>query len=73
MSVWDIPLREDMANVSFASDVPYEHGPILMLTCHHKPSSILEASEQAFGMWPTTMRHVQTATALGSLASSFLI
>ena len=53
---------------SVANYVPYERGPIRMLTCRHEPSSILEASEQAFGTWPTTMPHVQTA-ALGSTGS----
>ena len=61
-------MREHVAIVSVANGVPYERGP-----CRHKHSSILEASEQAFGTWPTTMPHVRTATALGSLALSFLI
>ena len=54
-----------------ANDVPYEHGPIQMLTYHHKLLSIFEASEQAVSTWLTTMPHVRTATALRSLALSY--
>ena len=43
------------------------------LTYRHELSSILEPSEQVFHMWLTTMPHVRTATAIGSLASSYLI
>ena len=56
-----------------ANSIPYEHGPIQILTCHYELLSIVEASEQASGTWPTTTPHVRTATALGSLASSYLI
>ena len=66
-------MRKHVASVSVANGVngvPYEHGSIRMLTCRHGPSSILEASEQAFGTWPTTTPH---ATALGSLAPSYSI
>ena len=55
-----------------ANSIPYERGPIQTLTCHYKLSSFLEASEQASGTWPTTP-HVQSATALGLLALSYLI
>ena len=54
------------------NSIPYERGPIQTLTCHYELLSILEASEQASGTWPT-MPHVQSATALGLLASSYLI
>ena len=73
MSIQGIPVRERVASVSVANGVPYECGPIRTLTCRHEPSSILEASEQAFGTRLTTMPHVQTATALGSLALSYWI
>ena len=73
MSTPGIQMHEHVASVSVANGMPYEHGPIQMLTCRHKPSLILEASEQVFGTWPTTMPHVWTATALGSLASSYSI
>ena len=43
------------------------------LTCYHEFSLIIEDIEQALGTWPTTMPHFQTATSLGSLASSSLI
>ena len=48
---------------------------VLRVACHtnvgpYEHSSILEASEQAFGTWPTMMPHVQTATAIGSLVPS---
>ena len=66
-------MSEHVASMSVANGVPYERGPIRTLTCHHEPSSILEASKQAFGTWPTTTSHVRTATALGSLASSYSI
>ena len=56
-----------------ANSIPYERGPIQILTCQYELLSILEASEQACGTWPTTTPHVQSATALGLLASSYLI
>ena len=55
-----------------ANSIPYEHGPIQILTCHYELLSILEASEQASGTWPTTTPHVRSPTALGLLASSYL-
>ena len=73
MSTPGIQMREHVASVSVANSVPYKCWPIRMLTCRHKPSLILEASEQVFSTWPTTMPHVWTATALGSLPSSYSI
>ena len=68
-------IREHVVSVNVANGVPYERGPMRTLTCRHEPSSILEASEQAFGTCPTTMPHVRTltVTALGSLAPSYSI
>ena len=43
---------------------------LVLLPCYDESLLILEASEQAVGTWPSTMPHFQTATALGSLASS---
>ena len=63
-------MHEHVASVSAANDMSCESGPTPTLNLCHEPSSILEASEQAFGTWPTTMPH---ATALGSKASSYSI
>ena len=37
-----------------ANSIPYERGPIQILTCHYELLSILEASEQASDTWPTS-------------------
>ena len=73
MSTPGIPVCHHVASVSVVNGVPYKRGPIQTLTCRHGPLLMLETSEQAFGTWPTTMPNVRTATALGSLASSYSI
>ena len=45
LSIPSIPMREHVASVSVVNSMPYERGPMQTLTCHHEPSSILEANE----------------------------